>query len=118
MNVNGGGFNDFYFGDMTQIPIMLTARVHLPLNDSMTPYLGGGVGYYSNDFDLAIILTDFITFEPESSFGYHVNGGVEFFVSERVAFQLDFKYVWNTPEFKFSGPISIPPTRAASSISR
>ena len=104
----GGGQNHFYFGDVTQIPILLTARAHLPIHSRITPYIGGGAGFYSNDFDLSDVLL-FIdpttSYDPKSSIGYHVNAGVEFFISERVAFNLDFKYIWNTVEFKATGVI-------------
>ncbi|MFC1812900.1 OmpW family protein [Thermodesulfobacteriota bacterium] len=105
VNVSGNGLSDFYFGDVTQIPILLTARFHLPIHSRVTPYLGGGAGFYSNDFDLSQVLFGGATFEPKSSIGYHVNGGVEFFVSERIAFNLDFKYIWNTVEFDATGVI-------------
>jgi len=106
VNVSGGGLNHFYFGDVTQIPILLTARIHLPIHSRITPYLGGGAGFYSNDFDLSDILFALgSTFDPSSSIGYHANAGVEFFISERVALNLDFKYIWNTVEFKATGVI-------------
>ena len=63
------------FGEVKQIPLLLTGRLHWWSSDSkLTLYGGGGIGYYINDFSLASI---FLSVEPglsvdaDDSFGFH-----------------------------------------------
>ena len=93
------------FGELQQIPVRLTGRFHHWFVDSKaTFYGGGGVGYYFNDFDLANVV---LSSEPgasvdvDNSFGYHLDAGVEYFVTESWALDLDVKYVWNKADFDF-----------------
>ena len=79
-------------GEMEQIPILLTARVHFSTNHEVTPYLGAGIGYYLSDFDSNSSSPDV---DVDDSFGFHVNGGLEVFITDYVAINVDIKYVWN-----------------------
>lgn len=97
------------FGDLEELAILLTARLHLPNKSIVTPYIGGGVGYYLNNFDLAgnLILTDIATgalieADVDNSFGYHASGGIEIPFAKKFTFCLDIKYTWNKVEFNFS----------------
>jgi outer membrane protein len=87
-------------GEITQIPVLLTGRLHIPINTSISPYVGAGMGYYFNDYD-AKDDTDKST--ADDSFGFHVNAGVEFFFAENYAINLDLKYVWNDVDFSCPG---------------
>jgi outer membrane protein W len=84
-------------GDGTQTPLTLAARFHWPIG-IVSPYIGGGVGYYWNSFDKN---NDFwnpaATVSMDNSVGYFVNIGSEFFLdaTKNIALNLDFKYVWN-----------------------
>ena len=87
-------------GQLSQIPVLLTGRMHFSTNPKMSPYLGGGVGYYFNDFDSERVITEFLygpraDIDVDDSIGYHVGGGFELFVSDNAAVNLDLKYVWN-----------------------
>jgi outer membrane protein len=79
-------------GEMEQIPVLLTARVHFSTNHKVTPYLGAGIGYYLNDFDSNSSSPDV---DVDDSFGFHVNGGLEVFITDYAAINVDIKYVWN-----------------------
>jgi len=93
-------------GELNQTPLLVTARVHLPLFDSVDPYVGGGIGYYFNDFDTS----DFVTLlggqiTVDDSFAAHINAGLEVIVWESLAFNVDLKYLWS--EADLSDPASI-----------
>ena len=90
----------FNVGEITQIPVLLTGRLHIPINNIVSPYVGAGVGYYFNDYD-AKDATDKST--ADDSFGFHVNAGVEFFFAKNYAINLDLKYVWNDVDFTCPG---------------
>lgn len=87
-------------GELTQIPVLLTGRLHIPVNNIVSPYVGAGVGYYFNDYDPKHP-ADKAT--ADDSFGFHVNAGVEFFLAENYAINLDLKYVWNDVDFPDPG---------------
>jgi outer membrane protein len=90
----------FNMGELTQIPILLTLRLHPSTNATVRPYFGAGVGYYVNSFstnsyNAALIYGAGAKFDVENSFGFHVNGGVEFFIAENYSFNVDLKYLLN-----------------------
>lgn len=91
------------FGELEQIPITLTGRVHYWFQNSATTlYVGGGVGYYLNDFKLSSAFTTLspgLRLDADDSFGFHINGGVEFFITDNVALGGDLKYIWNDSDF-------------------
>jgi outer membrane protein len=78
-------------GDLEQIPVLLTGRMHFSTNHKVTPYLGVGIGYYFNDFDSD---SGSSNIDVDDSFGFHVNGGLEVFITDDAAINLDMKYVW------------------------
>ena len=90
-------------GELTQTPMLLTARAHLPNKSVVTPYLGIGGGYYFNDFGPSAILSETFlpgtSIEAEDSYGFHVAGGMEAFMSDNLALCLDLKYVWSSTDF-------------------
>ncbi len=95
-------------GEMEQVPILLTARTHFSTNPKINPYLGIGVGYYLNDFDLSGLMLSVLPtgyeLDPDDSFGFHINGGVEIFFDEHFAFNLDLKYIWNETDVQEKVP--------------
>ena len=85
-------------GDFESIPVLLSLRAHLDTNTKVSPYLLVGVGYFFNDIDQNDSTIEFIygpgaDVDLDDSFGFHVGGGVEVFVSENVAVNLDLKYI-------------------------
>ena len=92
-------------GELTQIPVLLTLRLHPAASTKVKPYLGFGVGYYSNSFDTnsfnaSLIYGTGAKIDVDDSFGFHVNGGVEFFIAENYSFNLDLKYLLNKADAK------------------
>lgn len=85
-------------GGLEQVPILLTARTHLSTNPKVNPYLGIGLGYYLNDFDFSDSYSG-VEVDPDDAFGFHLNVGVEYFVNENFALNLELKYIWNEVDF-------------------
>jgi outer membrane protein len=77
-------------GALEQVPVLLTLRMHFSTNPMVSPYIGGGVGYYFNDFDS----DSGSPIDVDNNFGVHVNGGLEVFITDNAAINLDIKYVW------------------------
>ncbi|MDD5451320.1 MAG: outer membrane beta-barrel protein [Desulfovibrionales bacterium] len=85
-------------GEFTQVPILLTARLHLPAGETISPYIGAGLGYYFNDFDKTN--SSSTVTGVDNSFGYHVAAGLEVFFLQNWAANLDLKYIWNQADFQ------------------
>jgi len=96
-------------GDFESIPVLLSLRQHFSTNTKVSPYLLFGVGYFFNDIDQNDSTIEFIygpgaKVDLDDSFGFHVGGGIEVFVSENVAVNLDFKYIWTEVEADVNVP--------------
>ena len=98
------GGNSINIGEFTSYPILLIGRFHFPIGKTVSPYIGGGAGYFVNSFDLN--QSNFIAgvnMDAENSVAFHINGGIEFFYSSNLALSLDVKYIWNEAEFRSTG---------------
>lgn len=90
-------------GEFETIPVLLSLRAHLSTNTKVSPYLLFGIGYFFNDFDQNDTIIEYIygpgaDVDVDDSFGWHVGAGVEVFVTENIALNLDFKYIWTEVE--------------------
>jgi outer membrane protein len=101
---------DGRYGEIEQLPILLTGRFHWPVNEWLSPYAGGGVGYYLNDIKRADGPGEFFNGSPvgvaavvDNGFGFHVNAGIEFFIFDHFALNLDVKYIWLQVDIGFEG---------------
>ena len=89
-------------GELKQIPILMTARFQFPINKTQTfIYIGGGGGYFLNDLDQVISSgthefagLNAVT-EIDDSYGFHLNAGVDYFITNSWALNLDFKCIFN-----------------------
>jgi outer membrane protein len=102
VDLTGGGSSGTA-GELQQIPILLTGRFNIPIQNKLVPYLGGGVGYFINDFDQNDSVIEFIygpgaDVDVDNTWGYHINGGIDFLFTPNLALNLDFKYIWNEIE--------------------
>jgi outer membrane protein len=109
MDVEAGGDKEGY-GTLTQIPILLTARYHIAVNEKVSPYVGVGIGYYYNDMDNADGSGDFFQGAPsgveafaDNAFGFHLNAGAEFFINKNLALNVDLKYLLSSTDIGFDG---------------
>jgi outer membrane protein W len=90
------------FGELRQLPVLLNARYVFWPTSEIGIYLGGGVGYYFNDFSLTdLTKTQYpaLAAEMDDSFGYQVVGGLEFFLNDKVSINWDARYSWNEADY-------------------
>lgn len=95
------------FGELEQIPLLLTGHYHFWINPKSNIYLGGGIGYYFNDFSLSGLVKTIdpnLDIDADDSFGYHVNAGFEAFITDNTTFNVDLKYIWNEADFTAKEP--------------
>ena len=101
-----------HFGEVSQIPLLLTTRLHKPVKEHLYPYGGASVGYFINELTIssqydaafAKLYSHGATGEIENSLGYGVNAGFEYFVKPNVAVGIDMKYIWNSTTIKLLDP--------------
>jgi outer membrane protein W len=96
------------YGELEQIPFLLTARFHwwsdIP---KVGLYAGGGVGYFINDFTVSSTLNSLypgVSVDVDNSFGALVAVGVEYFLTTKWALSVDVKYVYNPVDFLQTQP--------------
>ncbi len=96
------GASSLKAGNFTQTPLTFTARAHYPVG-IFSPYLGAGLGYYWRSFDKDLEAWYASTaVSMDNSWGYHVNGGTDIFLTDKKDFALnvDLKYVWTKTDLK------------------
>ena len=96
-------------GEITQIPFLLSGRAHIPTNSKVTPYFSFNLVYNFNDFDQNDTTIEFIygpgaKVDIDNSLGFGVGAGVEIFLTEKAALNLDVKYIWN----EFEASVNVP----------
>jgi opacity protein-like surface antigen len=101
--------------EVSVIPIMITAKGVLPL-DNFELYLGGGIGWYFADVESKVSISGVmmdvpfqgtLTFEGDDNvFGAHAVGGAIINITEVFFLGVEGKYVW-TDEAKFEGNLVI-----------
>jgi outer membrane protein W len=91
------------YGELKQIPFLLTARFHwwsdIP---KVGLYAGGGVGYFINDFSVSSTfrsLNPGVAVDTDNSLGAVVGVGLEYFISTQLALNVDLKYIYNPVDF-------------------
>jgi outer membrane protein len=82
-------------GELTQIPVTLAVRTHFSTNPRVSPYLGAGGGWYFNEFDPnpAYFGTG-LDVKAKDDYGLFVCGGIELFLTNWFAIDINAKYVW------------------------
>ena len=96
------------YGEVEQIPLLLTARFHWWADiPKVGLYAGGGVGYFVNDFNVSDTLSGLfpgVSVDAYNSFGALVAVGVEYFITTKWALNVDVKYIYNTVDFVQTQP--------------
>lgn len=114
VNLEEPGFYSGDFGELEQIPLLLTGRLHWWSSDSsFTIYGGGGIGYYLNDISVSstfLAVNPGFTIDADDSFGFHIAAGLEWFFTANWALNLDLKYIWNEADFDRRSPSDPPAT--------
>ena len=103
---------DLEGGELTVAPILVTAQYRMPSGD-LSPYLGAGIGYYLNDFDVdsGMIARERASGLPlfdrdiefDNSFGYHINVGIDYFLNSNLAVNLDGRMFWTNSDITVKG---------------
>ena len=96
------------YGELEQIPLLLTARFHWWADiPKVGLYAGGGVGYFVNDFTVSSTyrgLNPGASVDADNSFGALVAVGVEYFITPKWALNVDLKYIYNPVDFLQTQP--------------
>lgn len=83
-------------------PITLTAKGIMPVGSGKVElYGGGGLGYYFAEAEAKF--NGFSGSDDASALGFHLVGGVDFNVSDKVAIGAEVKWFSVKPEFEFNG---------------
>jgi outer membrane protein len=95
-------------GEVEQTPILLNGRLHFSTNSTINPYFSLGVGYFLNDYELSASASSSIptgsVVDFEDSIGWFLGTGVEYFLNEHFALNLDFKYIFNNTDARLKFP--------------
>jgi outer membrane protein len=95
-------------GELEQVPLLLTFRAHMPSEGGFSPYIGAGLSYFFNDFDMSDFysrnLAKGTSIDPDDGLGFHANLGVEIDVTDNLSFDIDGKYTWYEEEFLIRSP--------------
>jgi outer membrane protein len=96
-------------GALEQVPVLLTLRMHFSTNPRVSPYIGGGVGWYFNSFDTNRPVAEFIygpgaDIDVDDTYGFHVNAGIEVFLNNNLAINFDIKHIWSDVEAEVNVP--------------
>jgi outer membrane protein W len=91
----------FKLSEITIMPLLLTAQFRILPSNPVVPYVGVGVGYYFNKLDKnREVKTEtetsktIVAEEVDDSLGLHVDGGVDWFLTDNFALNLDARYFW------------------------
>ena len=110
MNTDSFLFGRERYGELTQIPILLSARYHFDYKQRAVPYFGAGIGYFINDMDNADGNGEFFDGAPpgvesfcDDAFGYHFNVGVDILLIEHLVMNIDIKYAIMETDIGYNG---------------
>jgi len=94
-------------GELRTVPLTATVLVDLgSLTASIRPYVGVGIGYYINDVDNVGVSADVfgvkfpveefldMDIDADDAFGWHVCAGVDWFLTNNIAVNLEASYRW------------------------
>jgi opacity protein-like surface antigen len=101
------------FGTLTMMPIMLTFQLRMANIDIVTPYIGAGAGVSFNSISRGEFWDDFeemgekllrkdldLKLEVEDSFCFKIPLGIDVFIMDYLAFNLEAKYFYIMPRVK------------------
>ncbi len=95
--------DSFELGELTVMPLMLTGQFRLTPIGPVIPYVGGGVGYYINEFDESSEAKDKAEVKDidiDNSLGLHINAGLDWFLTDDFALNLDARYIWTEADIE------------------
>ncbi len=100
-------------GEINSLPLLLTAQYRIIPEGPVVPYVGVGVGYYINDLDVksearAQAKAANISYptDIDNSLGLHLNAGLDWFLTESFALNLDARYLFSEADIEGQGTSS------------
>jgi outer membrane protein W len=93
----------FKLGEFTTMPFMLTCQFRLTPMGPIIPYVGGGVGYFINKFDESSEAeenAEVKDIDIDNSLGLHTNAGLDWFLTDNFALNLDAKYLFTEADIE------------------
>ncbi len=100
-------------GEITTMPLLLTAQFRIIPEGPIVPYVGAGVGYYLNDLAVkseakkqAKAANIAYPTDVDNSLGLHLNAGVDWFLTDFFALNLDTRYFFSEADIEGKGPTS------------
>lgn len=110
-------------GKLTVMPIQLSIQIRFPANPQFIPYVHGGGGFYMNSFTVDSTVTDdweglgfTIEEEVENKIGFHFGAGIDYFFTENIAFNADFRYCIATTKGSWTITDTVGSTSATGSL--
>jgi len=92
-------------GNLTIIPVQISLQFRAPLKGSIVPIIGAGYGYYLNSFKIYSEITEPLSnlgFNVEEKvdnvFAFHFQAGIEYFLKESIALNVDYKRFFGNAE--------------------
>jgi len=82
----------FSKGELSIIPIQLSLQWHYPLNDKISPYIFGGLGYYITSFTIDKGYSSFLEEDIKNAFGFHFGVGMDYVINIHLAFTSDARF--------------------------
>jgi outer membrane protein W len=91
----------FEWAEITTTPFLLTAQFRILPEGPVVPYAGAGVGYYINELDKDSGAKEEaqatgVSYPTgiDDSLGLHLNAGLDWFLTDNFALNLDTRYFW------------------------
>jgi len=79
------------------VPVLLTAKLLLPIGP-IEPYVEGGGGAYITEFKGTGDLDNF-KISTKVAYGLHAGAGVNLFITKEVFLGVEGRYIWSKPQF-------------------
>jgi len=94
------------YGDIRAVPLLADVYLRYPTElgaQTVIPYIIGGIGVVFWDYDESSLLeNNSITVNMDNSLGVKIGGGVDYFVSNNVALNLEGFYLWSEADASIS----------------
>jgi len=87
------------YGDVQAIPLLVDVYLRYPIEmaeNQVVPYMIGGIGVIFWDYEESSLLSsNGITVDMDSELGIKVGAGVDYFITENLAINVEGSYVWS-----------------------
>jgi outer membrane protein len=101
----------FKAGEASTVPVMIAGRFHIPTDSNVSPYIGLGIGYFFNSFDInSSAFVPGTNIDLDDSFAFQAGLGTEIFFGEmkNISLNFDLKYIWSEADIKITAPTITP----------